>query len=394
MKRFIPLSIPNFEGNERKYADDAIVQGWVSTGGAYITEFEKRMANFLHTEEVAACQSGTAGLHLSLVESGVLQGDIVVAPTLTFIAAVNPIRYQFADPVFIDCDDSLCMDPEKLCRFCKEECFLQEDKLIHISTGKQVKAIIVVHVFGNLADMERIMEVAEQYHLKVIEDATEALGSKYTEGKYKGIYAGTIGDFGVYSFNGNKIITTGGGGAVTAKKPDFVKHIRYLSTQAKNDPHYYIHDEIGFNYRMTNVQAAIGVAQMEELLEFIQRKQENYTMYENFLIDFELGKLLKFRKGTFSNKWFYSLELDMDKLRGSLRDVITKLQEEGVQTRAIWGLIHEQTPYKNFVAYEIERASYYSSCILNIPCSTQLTKSDIRYVVEQIKKVLGEMKYE
>ena len=242
--------------------------------------------------------------------------------------------------------------------------------------------------------MERIMEVAEQYHLKVIEDATEALGSKYTEGKYKGIYAGTIGDFGVYSFNGNKIITTGGGGAVTAKKPDFVKHIRYLSTQAKNDPHYYIHDEIGFNYRMTNVQAAIGVAQMEELLEFIQRKQENYTMYENFLIDFELGKLLKFRKGTFSNKWFYSLELDMDKLRGSLRDVITKLQEEGVQTRAIWGLIHEQTPYKNFVAYEIERASYYSSCILNIPCSTQLTKSDIRYVVEQIKKVLGEMKYE
>lgn len=394
MKRFIPLSIPNFEGNERKYVDNAIEQGWVSTGGAYITELEKRMADFLQTDEVVACQSGTAGLHLALIESGVLPGDMVVAPTLTFIAAVNPIRYQFSDPIFIDCDDSLCMDPLKLCKFCEEECFLQGDKLIHGFTGKQIKAIIVVHVFGNLADMEGIMDVAEQYHLKVIEDATEALGSKYIEGRYAGKYAGTIGDFGVYSFNGNKIITTGGGGAVTANKPNIVKHIRYLSTQAKKDPHYYIHDEVGFNYRMTNVQAAIGVAQIEKLAEFIQRKQDNYMKYKVLFMDLEFGKMLEFREGTFSNKWFYSLELKMDMLRGSLRDVITKLQEAGVQTRPIWGLIHEQMPYKNTMAYKVERASYYSSCILNIPCSTQLTESDIRYVVEQIKKVLGEMRYE
>ena len=207
-----------------------------------------------------------------------MPGDMVIVPTLTFIAAVNPVRYQFAEPVFMDCDDSLCMDPVKLKKFCDTECELQDDKCIHKASGKQVKAVVVVHVFGNLADMESIMEIAEQYHLKVIEDATEALGTHYTQGKYNGKYAGTIGDFGAYSFNGNKIITTGGGGAVTGRNAAEVEHIRYLSTQAKDDVHYYIHHEIGYNYRMTNVQAAIGVAQLEELDEFIKRKNNNYNL--------------------------------------------------------------------------------------------------------------------
>ena len=169
--KFIPLSIPNFEGNESKYVNDALDQGWVSTGGAYITKLEQEMANFLHTQEVAACQSGTAGLHLSLVNAGVEPNDMVIVPTLTFIAAVNPVRYQFAEPVFMDCDDSLCMDPVKLRKFCETECTLQEDKLVHNATGKHVKAVVVVHVFGNLADMEAIMEIAKQYHLVVVEDA-------------------------------------------------------------------------------------------------------------------------------------------------------------------------------------------------------------------------------
>ena len=265
MSRFIPLSIPNFEGNEKKYVLDAVEQGWVSTGGAYITRLEKQIAEYLHTENVAACQSGTSGIHLALIECGVMPDDIVLVPALTFIAAVNPVRYQFAEPVFMDCDNSLCMDPVKLRRFCEEECIVQNDSLIEKRGGQKVKAIIVVHVFGNLADMEAIMDIAEEYHLKVIEDATEALGSKYTEGRYAGQYAGTIGDFGSFSFNGNKIITTGGGGAVTGRDAAAVDHMRYLSTQAKDDPHFYIHHEVGFNYRMTNLQAALGVAQMEEL---------------------------------------------------------------------------------------------------------------------------------
>lgn len=388
MRKFIPLSIPNFEGNERKYVDDAISQGWVSTGGAYISKLEKNMADFLNTHNVAACQSGTSALHLSLVETGVKPGDVVIVPPLTFIAAVNPVKYQFATPVFIDCDDSFCMDPVKLVAFCENECEFDGEVLKY--RGQVVKAIVVVHVFGNMADMESIMATAEKYNIKVIEDATEALGTMYTSGKYEGKYAGTIGDFGCYSFNGNKIITTGGGGAVTANTSEMVDHIRYLSTQAKNDTHYYIHNEVGYNYRMTNVQAALGVAQMEELPEFIRRKQVNYELYKQLFEGYELGRLIGFREGTSSNKWFYSLEINKDKIHATMREIITSLQEKCIETRAIWGLINEQIPYQGEDTYRLEKAPYYAARILNLPSSTQITKEDIEYVVEQVKIVLGE----
>lgn len=391
MSKFVPLSIPNFEGNERKYVDEAVGQGWVSTGGAYVTKLEQQMTSFLDAPDAAVCQSGTAGLHLSLVDCGVRPGDMVIVPTLTFIAAVNPVKYQFADPVFMDCDDSLCIDPEKLLEFCEKECLVKNGGLIHKRTQKQVKALIVVHVFGNMADMEAIMEIAGRYNLIVIEDATEALGTYYTEGRYRGKYAGTIGDYGVYSFNGNKIITTGGGGAVTANSPETVAHLRYLSTQAKDDPHYYIHNEIGFNYRMTNVQAAIGVAQMEELEEFIKRKHRNYDLYKKLFSGYESGVLVGFREGTYSNQWFYSFQIHMDKMHGTMRDIISRLEERGVQARAIWGLVHKQKPYENSLCYKIEKASFYNRCILNIPSSTQITEEDIKYSVDMIKEVLGEL---
>lgn len=389
MNRFVPLSIPNFEGNEKKYVDDALDQGWVSTGGAYITKFEKSLAEFLHVPNVAACQSGTSALHLSLVQSGVKPGDVVLVPPLTFIAAVNPVKYQFATPIFIDCDDSFCMDPVKLRSFCENECNFKDGILTY--KDRQVRALVVVHVFGNLADMEAIMKIASEFNIKVVEDATEALGSYFTSGKYKGKFAGTIGDYGAFSFNGNKIITTGGGGAVTAGDPKEVDHIRYLSTQAKDDPHYYIHNEIGYNYRMTNLQAALGVAQMEELNEFINRKNKNYELYKNLFEGFEYARLMPFRGGTRSNKWFYSLEINRDKVSASMREIITGLQDQGVQTRAIWGLINEQIPYRGEITYQIEKAPYYANRILNIPSSTQLTEEDINYSAETIKAFLRKL---
>lgn len=388
MGKMIPLSIPNFEGNEKKYVIDAVEQGWVSTGGAYITRLEESIAEFIHTERVAACQSGTSALHLSLIEAGVQSGDVVLVPPLTFIAAVNPVKYQHAVPVFIDCDDSFCMDPKKLQQFIEEKCVFENDVLIY--EGKIVRAAVVVHVFGNLADMVSIMDIAEKYNIKVIEDATEALGTKYTEGKYSGKYAGTIGDFGAFSFNGNKIITTGGGGAVTAKKAEQVEHIKYLSTQAKDDPHFYIHNEIGYNYRMTNLQAALGVAQMEELPEFIKRKQNNYDKYKALFSGFELAELVDFRDGTSSNKWFYSLKIDRIKVKATMKEIINSLEERGVQTRAIWGLINEQRPYLEDTTYNLEKSKYYAECILNFPSSTQITDEEIEYVAKQIKEVLKE----
>lgn len=367
--------------------DEALEMGWVSTGGAYIEKLERRLAEFLQVEDIAACQSGTSAIHLSLVEAGVEPGDVVLVPPLTFIAAVNPVKYQFAEPVFIDCDDSFCLDPDKLQEFCAKECDFEEGILRY--KGKHVKALIVVHVFGNLADMVRIMAVASKYNLKVIEDATEALGSKYSEGKYKGKFAGTMGDFGAFSFNGNKIITTGGGGAVTAKDAGTVAHMRYLSTQAKNDSHYYIHNEIGYNYRMTNLQAALGAAQMEELPGFISCKQNNFELYKKLFEGFELGKVIDFRPGTFSNKWFYSLEINREKVSSPMREIITELEKRGVETRAIWGLINQQKPYQSEDTYQLELAPYYAERILNLPCSTGITEDEIACVVKQVKEVLG-----
>jgi perosamine synthetase len=383
----IPLSIPNFEGNEEKYVADAVGQGWVSTGGAYVGELEKRIAEYVNAAGSVACQSGTAALHLAMVECGVGKEDIVIVPTLTFIAAVNPVKYVNATPVFMDCDDSLCMDPQKLSLFCEEECDYEQGVLRHRLTGKIVKAIVVVHVFGNLADMEAIMTVAEKFHIKVIEDATEALGTICQYGKYAGRMAGTIGDFGAYSFNGNKIITTGGGGMIVSRNKQALEHIKYLSTQCKDDPHFYIHNEIGFNYRMTNVQAAIGVAQMEELEEFITRKNRNYDLYCRLLSDAKCGYILSFRENIRSNKWFYSFVLDKQVCRKTVKEYIIGLQEQGIQTRPIWGLIHEQKPYQNELAYKIEKAGYYSERIINLPCSTNITDREINMVCECIKNM-------
>lgn len=383
----IPLSIPNFEGNESKYVNDAVTQGWVSTGGAYVEKFERVIAEYVDIPTAVACQSGTAGLHLALIEAGVGMGDMVIVPTLTFIAAVNPVKYVHAEPVFMDCDDSLCMDPVKVREFCEKECEFDGRVLLHKDTAKKIKAIIVVHVFGNPADMGAIMEIADKYHLFVIEDATEALGSVFLSGKMAGKMAGVIGDLGVYSFNGNKIITTGGGGMIVGKNSDMLKHIKFLSTQAKTDEHFYIHDEVGYNYRMTNVQAAIGVAQMEELEEFVSRKNRNYEQYKKLLEDFPKGYLLSFREGVRSNKWFYSVVMKIEQFDITVRELIMRLQEKGIQTRPIWGLIHEQMPYKQCIHYKIEKAKFYSERIINIPCSTNLRENDILAVADKIKEL-------
>lgn len=387
MSKFIPLSVPNLKGNELKYVVDAVEKEWVSTGGSYINKFEEDIAKYLNVDGAVACQSGTAGLHLSLILSGVEAGDEVIAPTLTFIAAVNPIKYIGAEPVFMDCDDTLTMDPEKLRSFCEEQCDLIEGKLINKSTKKHIKALVVVHVFGNIADMEKIMDVAAQYNLKVVEDATEALGSQLLEGRYKGKFAGTIGDFGVYSFNGNKIITTGGGGMMVSTNEELLKKAKFISTQAKSDELYYIHDEIGYNYRMTNLQAAMGVGQLEQLPKFIKTKEDNYNLYKEELNKIEGLSMLNFREDIKPNYWFYSLIIDNDKFKYTRDELLHKLQEEGIQTRPIWGLIHEQKPYRNSESYKIEKANYYIDRVLNIPCSTNLETADVKRVIEKIKDI-------
>ena len=382
----INLSVPNLSMDILDNLKECLESGWVSTGGRFIPEFETKVKNYMKTKFAAGVQSGTAGLHMSLQVLGVQRDEEVFVPTLTFIAAVNPTTYLGASPIFIDCDDSLCMDPLKLEKFCSEECDFKEGVLVNKKTNKKIRALVIVHVFGNMADMEKIMDIAKKYNLRVLEDATEALGTYYTEGRYKGKYAGTIGDIGVLSFNANKIITTGGGGMVVGDNEELVEKVRFLSSQAKKDTLYFIHDEIGYNYRMLNLQAALGTSQIDQLESFIETKIKNYEIYKEELEKIEGLEILPFVEGIRANHWFYSLKIDKEKYGIGRDKLLQKLVDAGIQTRPIWGLIHQQKPYSACQNYEIEKALYYYDRILNLPCSSNLTEKEVYQVIEKIKE--------
>ena len=381
--KFIPLSVPNLKGNELKYVTTAVETEWVSTSGPYVNEFENSIAEYVQVKGAVSCQNGTAGLHTALMAAGVTRDDAVIVPTLTFIAAVNPVKYIGAEPIFMDCDDSMCMDPVKLAEFCANECDFIDGMLIDSETGRHVKALLVVHVFGNMADMETIRTIARKYNIVLIEDATEAIGTYYTEGTFKGKYSGTIGDIGVYSFNGNKIITTGGGGMIVSNNENYLAEAKHLTTQAKSDELYYTHDEIGYNYRMTNLQAALGIAQLEQLENFIAVKERNYNKYKEHFEGVEGLRLLPFRDGIRSNRWFYSLYVDGLALNRD--ELIRYLAENKIQSRPIWGLIHEQKPYQGSRSCKISKAYEYWRHVVNIPCSTNLSLGDVERVAECIK---------
>ena len=384
MSRFIPLSVPNFGPREAELAGEAITSGWVSTSGGKVTEFEQALADYVHMPRAVACNAGSSALHLAAMAAGITRGDEVIVPTLTFIAAVNPLtRYMGAEPIFIGCDDSLCIDPDAVEKFCAEHCEMRGGKLYNKATGAHVKALEVVHVFGNLGNMERLTEIAEKYHLILIEDATEALGTRFTAGKFAGKFAGTVGDIGCYSFNGNKIITTGAGGAVVSNHPDWAEHAKHLSTQAKTDLLQFLHDEVGYNYRMTNVQACLGIAQLERLEEFIAHKKALYDHYVEKLDGVKGLRILPFREDcTRSNHWFFSLyvkdfALDRD-------EIIEKLQAQGIQTRPVWALIHEQADYPRNEAYALDKALDYRKHIVNLPCSPNLSMEDCDRVIDAV----------
>lgn len=385
-KKFINLSIPVLQGNEWKYAKDCISTGWIAEG-KYIEKFENNICKYVGAKYGIACMNGTAGLQIALHLVGVKTDDEVIVPTLTFIAPVNTVKYLYAEPVFMDCDDYMNMDPEKLEDFCKNECKTTNAGLKNKKSGRIVKAVIPVHIFGNPCDITGIMDVGRKYNLRVIEDATESLGAYYTEGIYENKFTGTIGDFGVYSFNANKIITTGGGGMILTNDEKMAGKARYLINQAKDDPVRYIHNEIGYNFRFTNLQAAMGVAQMEELESFIKIKKRNYELYKEKLKDVDGISLLGVPKGTRPNYWFYSLIIDKEKYGIDREELMQKLEKEGIQARPVWYLNHKQKPYLNNQSYKIERAFWFWERVLNIPCSTNLSENEVKKVCLTIKRL-------
>ena len=386
MSEFIPLSVPNFGEQEADAARAAVLSGWVSTSGARVAEFEHAIADYVGMPRAVATNAGSSALHIAAMAAGIRPGDEVIVPTLTFIAAVNPLtRYMGAEPIFIGCDDSLCIDPDAVEDFCANHCTMKDGKLYNSKTGAHVAALEVVYVFGNMADMPRLLDIAKRYGLILFEDATEALGTHYISGPLAGKFAGTMGDTGCYSFNGNKIITTGAGGMMVSNHEDWAAHAKHLSTQAKADLLQFLHDEVGYNYRMTNVQATLGLVQLKRLEGFIAHKKERYDQYVAGLDGKHGLRILPFRdesQGVRPNRWFYSLYLGESGLNRD--DVIARLQEQNIQTRPVWALIHEQADYPKNEAYGLDKALDYRRNIVNLPCSTDLTEDACARVIDAV----------
>ena len=281
------LSGPNISGNEWKYVKECLDTGWVSSVGSYVTKFENMVAEYAGCKYGVATSNGTAALHISLMLAGVERDDYVITPNVTFIASINSIKYTGADPILIDVDPGTWqMDLDLLEDFLQNETDEKDGHIFYIKDGRTIRCIMPVHVLGNICDMDRLMDIASRYNLKVVEDATESLGSYY-----KGKHTGGFGTLGCFSFNGNKIITTGGGGVIVTNDEELARKAKHLTTQAKSDPFEYVHDEIGYNYRLVNVLAAMGVAQMELLPSFVKRKKEIDAFYRKALPGYRYSQI-------------------------------------------------------------------------------------------------------
>ncbi len=385
MEKFIPLSVPTIKGNEWLYVKECLDTEWVSSVGSYVKRFEELIANYVGLKYAVACINGTAALQLALRVCGVGCNDEVLVPTLTFIASANAVKYLGAEPVFMDSDQYYNLDVKKVKRFLEEECESREGKCYNKKTGRQVKAVVPVHLFGVSVDMDPLLEICQKYNLRIIEDACEALGSEY-----KGKRVGNSGDIACFSFNGNKIMTTGGGGMLVTNNKELADKALYLTNQAKKGSDDYVHEEIGYNYRLSNVAAAIGVAQFEQLTGFIQKKRENLETYKRLLADSPV-KVAVQPEYSKSNCWFYSLQFPNKELRNQVKETLAR---NNIQARLAWSLAHEQKPYLGCQSYRIEKAKELWDRTLNVPCSVSLTEEDIEEVCDVVKQSLSSSKQE
>jgi perosamine synthetase len=368
----IPLSEPEIRGREWDYVKDCLDSGWVSSVGAYVDRFEQAMAEYVGARYAVATSSGTAALHVALQIAGVQSNDEVLVSTLTFIAPANAVRYLGAWPVFIDAEPRYWqLDVEKLESFLKTQCDHQEGRLRNKATGRTVRAIVPVHILGHPCDIRSICDVARRYGLSVIEDATESLGAYY-DGKA----VGSWGDAACFSFNGNKLLTTGGGGMVVTDREEWAKRAKYLTTQAKDDPVEYVHQDVGYNYRLTNVQAAIGCAQLERIGEFLERKRRIAARYTE-----QLGTIAALQCPVESPMarsawWLYTVVMDVSLLGLDRRRVLTLCQQQGVQTRPLWQPLHRSPAHRHSQAYFCEVADRLHERALSLPSSVGLQPPD------------------
>ena len=377
----IPLSVPNINGNEWQYVKDCLDTGWISSAGAYVTKFEEAIQNYTGVKYAIACMNGTAGLQVSLNLAGVSSDDIVIAPNLTFVATLNAITYSGAEIALIDvCEDSWQMDIDLLQNWLKTNTTTkvvnEKPVTTEITSGKKIGAIMPVYVLGGFIDIDKLLEISATYGIPLIEDSTEALGS-FKNGKH----AGTFGLTGVLSFNGNKIISTGGGGIILTNDADIAKRAKHITTTAKTDPLDYFHDEVGYNYRLVNVLAAIGVAQMEYFESILKRKKEMDTLYRRELNGVGDVKFQENDPDSDPNCWLFTFRTK------KMRELLNHLNNNKIQSRPFWTPMNNLPMYKEltYITKEDISNKIFKECI-SIPSSSNLTIDDQLKVISEIKK--------
>ena len=289
-RSIISLSVPTLKGNELKYVKECIKDEWVSSSGNFVNQFEKKITKYTNAKYAIACINGTSALHIALKLAGVKKDDEVIVPTLTFIAPINAIYYNNAIPVFMDADNSHNIDVQKTMQFIREETFYKNGSTYNKKTRNKISAIIPVHVWGNAVYFDELYNLCSERNILIVEDASESLGTNYSKGIFSKKHTGTIGTIGCLSFNGNKIITTGGGGMLLTDNPKIAERANYLTNQAKDDKIWFIHNDLGYNYRLTNIQAALGLAQLEKLPMFLNKKNNIYNKYSSSINKAEIAR--------------------------------------------------------------------------------------------------------
>jgi len=377
----IPLSVPNLCGNELKYVRKCIKTEWVSTAGHFISIFEKKIASYLGSKYAVACINGTSALQVALRVLKVRKNDEVIVPTLTFIAPVNSIIYNNAKPIFMDCDNFYNLDVNKTIQFIKTETVFKRNFTFNKKTGNRIPVILPVHLWGNAVELEYLMKLCKQRNIAIVEDAAESFGTKYIRGKLKNKFTGTVGKFGCLSFNGNKIITTGGGGMLLTDDKKLAKKAKYLVSQAK-DNNRYIHNDVGYNFRLTNIQAALGLAQLENFKKFKKKKNQIHQFYKNKIFKINGLELADLPDYADNNKWLNILKINTKIYKKNVLETIVKLKKNNIEARPIWYPNHLQKKFKSYQRYKVRNATKLLNSSLCLPSSTNIKISDLKKVIK------------
>lgn len=383
----IGLHPPYIKSSALKYLKKCISKGWVSTSGDYVDKFEETIKKFTGAKYAIAFNSGTSALHISLKLAGVSEGDEVIAPTVTFVATINSIIYNLCRPVFMDCDEYYNIDAKKTLCFLSHNTFIKNNRTYNKKTNKRISAIIITHVWGNAADTLELIAECKSRNINVVEDASESLGTRY---KLKKKHTGTLGLFGVFSFNANKIITTGSGGMIVTNNHKLALKAKYLSTQAKDDSIYFIHNEVGYNYRMSNISAAIGFSQISQIKKIIYTKKKIREFYKKKINCLNNLKIASTPKYSLNNNWLNILQLS-DKIMNKRNYIIRELIKNKINVRPIWKLNHQQKQFKKYETYKINNAQDLVKRSICLPSSAVLKNKDLNKIVKKIKSINQEL---